>query len=66
MKLSSEKLGPVLEQIDAEVIPDDHPTLSKLREVFGDHAFFIEDSELEVDALMWRTFVFAVHQNNLM
>ena len=47
MKLNFKKLGSVLEQIDAEVIPDDHPTLSKLREVFGDPAFFIEDSELE-------------------
>jgi hypothetical protein len=27
MKLSSEKLGSVLEQIDAEVVPDDHPSL---------------------------------------
>ena len=33
MRLSSEKLGSILEQIDAEVIPDDHPSLPKLREV---------------------------------
>jgi hypothetical protein len=48
MKLSSEKLGSVLEQIDAEVIPDDHPSLPKLREVFGDHTFFIDDSGLTI------------------
>jgi hypothetical protein len=35
MKLSSEKLSLIVEQIDAE-IPDDHPSLPKLREVFGD------------------------------
>jgi hypothetical protein len=46
MKLSSEKLGSVLEQIDADVIPDDHPSLPKLREVFGDHTFFIDDNSL--------------------
>ena len=48
MKLSSEKLGSVLEQIDAEVIPDDHPSLPKLREVFGDHTFFVDDSGLTI------------------
>ena len=48
MKLSSEKLGSVLEQIDAEVIPDDHPSLPKLREVFGDHTFFIDDNGLTI------------------
>ena len=48
MKLSSEKLRPVLEQIDAEVIPDDHPSLPKLREVFGDHTFFIDDNGLTI------------------
>jgi hypothetical protein len=46
MKLSSEKLESVLEQIDVEVIPDDHPSLPKLRDVFGDHTFFIDASGL--------------------
>jgi hypothetical protein len=31
MKLSSEKLESVLEQIDVKVIPDDHPSLPKQR-----------------------------------
>jgi len=48
MKLSSEKLGSVLEQIDVEVIPDDHPSLPKLREVFGDHTFFVDDGGLTI------------------
>jgi hypothetical protein len=48
MKLSSEKLGSVLEQIDAEVIPDDHPSLPKLREVFGDHTFFVDGGGLTI------------------
>ena len=46
MKLSSEKLESILEQIDGEVIPDDHPSLPKLRDVFGDHTFFIDASGL--------------------
>ena len=48
MRLSSEKLGSVVQQIDAEVIPDDHPSLPKLREVFGDHTFFIDDGGLTI------------------
>jgi hypothetical protein len=48
MKLSSEKLGSVLEQIDAEVISDDNPSLPKLREVFGDHTFFVDDGGLTI------------------
>jgi hypothetical protein len=48
MKLSSEKLGSVLEQIDADVIHDDHPSLPRLREVFGDHTFFVDDSGLTI------------------
>jgi hypothetical protein len=46
MKLSSEKLESVLEQIDVAVIPDDHPSLPKLRDVFGDHTFFVDASGL--------------------
>jgi len=48
MKLSSDNLGSVLEQIDAEVIPDGHPSLPKLREVFGDHTFFVDDRALPI------------------
>jgi len=48
MKLSSEKLGSVLEQIDAEVIPNDHPSLPKLRKIFGDHTFFVDDGGLKI------------------
>ena len=48
MKLSSEKLGSVLEQIDVEVIPEDHPSLPKLRDVFGNHTFFVDDSGLVI------------------
>jgi hypothetical protein len=46
MKLSSEKLESVLEQIDVDVVPDDHPSLPKLRDVFGDHTFFVDASGL--------------------
>jgi hypothetical protein len=46
MKLTFEKLESVLEQINAEVIPDDHPSLPKLRDLFGDHTFFVNDSGL--------------------
>jgi hypothetical protein len=48
MKLSSEKLGSILEQIDADVVPDDHPSLPKLRGAFGDHTFFIDAEGLTI------------------
>jgi hypothetical protein len=46
MKLSPEKLDSILEQIDLELIPDDHPSLPKLKNVFGDHTFFVDASGL--------------------
>ena len=48
MKLSSEKLESVLEQIDVEVIPEDHPSLPKLRDEFGDHTFFLDEDGLNI------------------
>ncbi len=46
MKLSPEKLDSILEQIDLDVIPDDHPSLQKLKNAFGDHTFFVDASGL--------------------
>jgi hypothetical protein len=31
-----------------KVIPDDHPSLPKLRDAFGDHTFFLNDSGLTI------------------
>jgi hypothetical protein len=48
MKLKEAQVEQVLEQLPAEVIPDDHPTVAKLESVFGSHTFFIGSDGLHV------------------
>jgi hypothetical protein len=37
-----------LSQIDAHVLPDDHPAATQLTNVFGDHTFFLDEGGLKV------------------
>src|SRR5712672_3666911 len=48
MKLNSAQVEQTLTQFKAEVIPDDHPLVPKLNEVFGDHTFFLDSNGLNV------------------
>lgn len=48
MKLNAAQVSETLTQMDARVLPDDHPAVGKLSELFGDHTFFIDDSGLKV------------------
>ncbi|MEZ5830587.1 MAG: hypothetical protein R3D05_05370 [Dongiaceae bacterium] len=48
MKLKETQVDQVLEQLSAEVIPDDHPTVAELESVFGPHTFFIGTEGLHV------------------
>lgn len=48
MKLSESQIRHVEGQTGATVIPQDHPSLSKLESSFGEHTFFIDDSGLHV------------------
>lgn len=48
MKLSSTQLEQTLSQFSAEVLPDDHPAVTQLNKLFGDHTFFLDDSGLKV------------------
>jgi hypothetical protein len=48
MKLSSTQLEQTLSQFSAEVLPDDHPAVTQLNNLFGDHTFFLDDSGLKV------------------
>ena len=48
MKLSSAQVDKTLAQFEAEVIPDDHPLVPKLNELFGDHTFFLDGNGLNV------------------
>src|SRR5437660_9112000 len=48
MKLNSTQVAQTLTQFEAQVIPDDHPLIPKLHELFGDHTFFLDSKGLNV------------------
>jgi hypothetical protein len=48
MKLNATQVEQALNQISAKVLPDDHPAVGKLSELFGDHTFFVDESGLKV------------------
>ncbi len=48
MKLNSAQVEQTLSQFEAQVIPDDHPMVPKLNELFGDHTFFLSSEGLNV------------------
>jgi hypothetical protein len=48
MKMDSALVDRTLSQIKAEAIPEDHPALPKLKDLFGDHTFFLDPSGLNI------------------
>jgi hypothetical protein len=48
MKLSSAQVEQTLSQFEAEAIPDEHPLVPRLSELFGDHTFFLNRDGLNV------------------
>lgn len=48
MKLNATQLKQTLNQMDAQVLPEDHPAVGQLVELFGDHTFFLDESGLKV------------------
>ena len=42
MRLSSARVERALSQFPAQHIPDNHPVVPQLSEVFGDHTFFLD------------------------
>jgi hypothetical protein len=48
MKLNSAQVEQTLTQFEAYVIPDDHPLVPKLNEMFGVHTFFLDGNGLNV------------------
>jgi hypothetical protein len=48
MKLASAMVDRALDQFDAEALPDNHPAVSQLNEMFGDHTFFLDVSGLHI------------------
>lgn len=48
MKLSSARIQDAVEQTGAHAIPDDHPAVSQLKGIFGDHTFFLNRDGLNI------------------
>ena len=48
MKLNATQLKRTLSQYDAQVLPDDHPAVTQLNNLFGDHTFFLDGDGLKV------------------
>ena len=48
MKLTSSQVERTLSQLEAQAIPDSHPVVPQLNELFGDHTFFLDSNGLNV------------------
>ncbi len=48
MKLSDRSVDRTLDQFDAEPLPENHPAMAQLSEVFGEHTFFLDDTGLVI------------------
>jgi hypothetical protein len=48
MKLGSAMIERALDQFEAEAVPDDHPAVPQLNQLFGDHTFFLDTNGLNI------------------
>jgi hypothetical protein len=48
MKLTSAQVEKTLSQFEAQAIPDDHPVVPELSELFGEHTFFLANNGLNI------------------
>jgi len=48
MKLTSTQVERALSQFKAEAIPDDHPVIPQLNNLFGEHTFFLDSIGLNI------------------
>jgi len=48
MRLTSAQIERTLHQLDAEAIPAEHPLVSQLQQLFGDHTYFLDETGLNI------------------
>jgi hypothetical protein len=48
MKLNSAQVKQTMRQLDAQVLPDEHPAMAQLNSMFGEHTFFVDESGLKI------------------
>jgi len=48
MKLTSAQVERTINQFEAEALPDSHPAVRQLNELFGDHTFLLDSNGLNI------------------
>lgn len=48
MKMSPQMVERTLTQFEAEAVPENHPAVTQLNRLFGEHTFFIDGSGLNI------------------
>ena len=48
MRMNAAQLEKVEEQLGIEAVPEENPSMGKLREIFGDHTFFVDAGGLNI------------------
>lgn len=48
MRLTPACVEQTLRQFNAQVLPDDHPAVPDLSQIFGEHTFFLDNSGLNI------------------
>ena len=48
MKLNSTQVDRTLSQFEAQAVPDDHPLVPRLNDLFGEHTFFLDKKGLNI------------------
>ena len=48
MKWTSAQIERTLSQFEAQAVPESHPVLTRLNELFGDHTFFVDSDGLSI------------------
>ena len=48
MKMNSAQIEQTLQQFQAEAVPVEHPVISQLERLFGDHTYFLDDKGLNI------------------
>ena len=48
MKLTSAQVERTINQFEAQALPDNHPAVPQLNEMFGDHTFLLDSNGLNI------------------
>jgi len=48
MKLTSDRIDQTLMQFDAQPVPENHPAVPQLSNLFGEHTFFLDQDGLNI------------------